>query len=86
MTQHEDESLEDCVEQFHYNVQRVRQGDLAPETQRVFLLRGIRDECIELLNMMSGGDVSQLQYDTIVNLFVDIPEVHQRQAEDQETS
>jgi hypothetical protein len=47
-------------------MQRVRQGDLALETQRVFLLRGIQDECIELLNLMSGGDVSQLEYDTII--------------------
>jgi hypothetical protein len=46
----------------------VRQGDLAPKTQRVFLLRGIRDECIEILNLMSGGDISQLEYDTIIDL------------------
>jgi hypothetical protein len=32
MTQHEDESLEDYVERFNYNLQRERKGDLAPET------------------------------------------------------
>jgi hypothetical protein len=32
MMQHEDESLEDYVERFTYNLQREKQGDLAPET------------------------------------------------------
>jgi hypothetical protein len=32
MTQHEDEILEDYVERFNYNLQRERQGDLAPKT------------------------------------------------------
>jgi hypothetical protein len=41
MTQHEDESLEDYVKIFNYNLQRERQGDLAPETRHVLFLRGI---------------------------------------------
>jgi hypothetical protein len=38
------------------------------ENQRVFILRGIRDECIELLNLMSGGDISKLEYYTNIYL------------------
>jgi len=41
MMQHEDESLEEYVERFNYNLQRARQGDLAPKTRRVLFLRGI---------------------------------------------
>jgi hypothetical protein len=41
MMQHEDESLEDYVERFTYNLQREKQGDLAPETRHVLFLRGI---------------------------------------------
>ena len=50
-------------------MQRERQGDLDLESQRVFLLRGIQDECTKLLNLMSGGYISQLEYDTIIYLF-----------------
>jgi hypothetical protein len=41
MMQHEDESLEDYVERFSYNLQREKKGDLAPETRHVLFLRGI---------------------------------------------
>jgi hypothetical protein len=41
MMLHEDESLEDCVECFTYNLQRAKQGYLADQTQHVLFLRGI---------------------------------------------
>jgi hypothetical protein len=41
MMQHEDDILEDYVEWFNYNLQRVRQGDLASETRHVLFLRGV---------------------------------------------
>jgi hypothetical protein len=84
MMQHEDESLEDYVEWFTYNLQREKQGDLAPETWCVLFLRGIWDDCIELLNLMGGGDVSQLEYDIILELFISIPEAHKKWEKGQE--
>jgi hypothetical protein len=35
---------------------------------RTILLRGIRDECLEVLNLMGSGDVSQLPYDEVCDL------------------
>jgi hypothetical protein len=66
MVQHEDESLKYYIEQFNNNLKRARKGDLAPETQHVLFLRGFLDKCIELLNLMGGEDISQLEYDTIL--------------------
>jgi hypothetical protein len=62
MAQKEDESLEDYVERFHYNVKRAKQNHLELETIKIILLRGIRDDCIDLLNLTSHGYVSQLTY------------------------
>jgi hypothetical protein len=70
MMQLEDEIwLEDYVERFTYNLQREMQGELDPKMWCVLFLRGIRDDCIELLNLMGRGDVSQLEYNIIVELF-----------------
>jgi hypothetical protein len=68
MTQREDEILEDYVERFQHNLQRFKQNKLDLDTLWIILLRGIRDECINLLNLMGTGDVSQLSYNDICEL------------------
>jgi len=68
MMQHEDEILEDYVERFTYNLQRERKKDLVPEMRYVLFLRGIQDDCIELLNNMGEGDISKLEYNIILEL------------------
>jgi hypothetical protein len=68
MAQKEDEILEDYVERFHYNVKRAKQNHLELETLKIIFLCGIRDECIDLLNLMGKGDVSQLTYPKICDL------------------
>jgi hypothetical protein len=41
---------------------------LDKDTLHTILIRGIRDECLNLLNLMGGGDISQVEYDQICEL------------------
>ena len=65
MNQEEDESLEDLIERFMYNVKREKLHHLRPDTLKTLLLRTIRDEWIDLLDLMSRGDVYQLSFEEI---------------------
>lgn len=72
MTQKEDESLEDLVERFVYNVKREKMDNLDEETLKSLLLRAIKDEWIDLLNLIGKGDISQLPFEDICDLCVHI--------------
>ena len=61
----EDESLEDLIERFIYNVKRQQLLHLGSDTLKTLLLRTIRDEWIDLLDLMSRGDVYQLSFEEI---------------------
>ena len=65
MNQREDESLEDLIERFMYNVKREKLHHLGSYTLKTLFLRTIRDEWIDLLDLMSGGDVYQLSSEEI---------------------
>ena len=52
MTQKEDESLEDFVEQFHYNLQRSKHSDLDHEILKTIFIRGMRDNYLDILNLL----------------------------------
>ena len=56
------------MEIFQSKVERSRQNALNDDTLKILLLRGIRDDCIDLLNLMGGGDVSLLKYVEICDL------------------
>lgn len=68
MMQKEDESLEDLVEIYAYNIKRGKMYNLDDETLKSILLKYIRDEWIDLLNLMGKGDVSQLSFGEICDL------------------
>ena len=68
MSQKEDESLEDFVERLEYNVQRSRHPDLDPDILKTILLRGIRDEHLDVLNLLGKGDISKESYQDILTL------------------
>lgn len=63
-----DESLEDLVEIFSYNIKRAKMYNLDDETIKYLLLKSIRDEWIDLINLMGKGDVSQLSFGEICDL------------------
>jgi len=71
MQQSKEESLEDYLERFLYNYQKTKQFPLDTTTVRTIFLKGVRDDCIEVLNLMSYGDVYQ-------NPFADIAEYCKR--------
>ena len=68
MTQHENENLEDYLEIFLYNLQKSKQSSLNLDTIRTIFLKGIRDEYINVLNLMGACDISFLPFDQISNL------------------
>jgi len=68
MTQKEEESLEDFLERFQYYLQRSKMNQLNKETLRTILLRTIRPEFLEVLNLMGVVDVSKLSYDDVCEL------------------
>ena len=60
MMQKEDENLEDLIERFNYNIKREKMDNLDQDNLKYLLLKYIRDEWIDILNMMGKGDISQL--------------------------
>jgi len=68
MTQNENESLKYLLERFTYNVKRAKLHDLGLDTLKTLLLKSIRDEWIDILKLMSKGDVSQLYFQEICEL------------------
>ena len=58
--QKEDENIEDLIERFSYNVKRDKMENMDEDTLKSLLLKSIRDEWIDILNMMGKGDISQL--------------------------
>ena len=65
MNQREYESLEDVIERFMYNIKRGKLYNLGSNTLKTFLLRTIRDEWINILDLVSRGDVYQLSFEEI---------------------
>ena len=68
MTLGPDESLEDYEKRFQLNYKRAN-CTLDPDSLKLVLLRGIREEMIETLNILSGGDIYQQPYETIKTIF-----------------
>lgn len=62
--------MEHYVERFHYNLQRSKHSDLDPDILKIILIRGMRDDCLDMLNLIGKGDISQDPYDDITKLFL----------------
>ena len=68
MNQEEDESLEDLVERFTYNIKIFKLHNLGSDTLKTLLLNVTRDEWIDLFNLVGKGDVYQLSFQEIFEL------------------
>jgi hypothetical protein len=68
MIHKEDENLEDFVETLQYNLQISSHPDVSKDILKTILLKGVRDDCLDMLNMLGKGDISKESYDEIVNL------------------
>jgi hypothetical protein len=65
MQQTEDESHKDYLERFLYNYQKSKLFTTDPPIVRTLFLKGLRDDCIEVLNLLSSGDVHQKPFSEI---------------------
>jgi hypothetical protein len=66
----ENESLEEYAERFQYNLQRSPYGTLPSEVLKATLIKGMKDEWVETLNIMGKGDIYQETYDNIIQLCI----------------
>jgi hypothetical protein len=68
MSRKEDETLEDFLEQLQYNLQRSGHPNVSKDILKTSLLKGVRDDCLDMLNMLGKGYISNESYEDIVNL------------------
>ena len=58
------------IERFNYNIKREKMDNLDQHTLKAILLKAIRDEWIDIFNMMGKGDISQLPLSDIGELCI----------------
>ena len=68
MVQRDDEIQEYFVERLLYNFQRVGQTNMGLYVLKLILLCGIRDDCLDMLNLLGNGDISKESFEKIVEL------------------
>ena len=61
--------MEYYLEIFLYNYQKTKQFSLDTATIRTIFLKGVRDNCIEVINLMSSRDVYQNPYAHIAEYY-----------------
>lgn len=68
MSQMEDETLEDYVAQFMFNLKRNTQHQLNEESHKHLFLKGVHDKSMEALDLMARGDITQKMWAKIWNI------------------
>eukprot|EP00253_Pinus_taeda_P006588 PITA_06588 len=68
MNQQEDDSLEEYLERFAYNLQKSKHRSIHLDLIRTIFLKGIREEYLDDLNLMGKGDISTLPFEEIADL------------------
>ena len=68
MVQKYEESLEDFVERFLYNVQREGQTTIGKDVLNIILLQGIGEYCLDMINLIWRGDIYKESFDHIMYL------------------
>ena len=68
MVQKDEESLEYFVERLLYNVQRVGKTNMGADVLKIILLHGVREDFLDMLNLLGKGDISKEPLDKILNL------------------
>lgn len=66
----EDENAEDFVENFKYSLQRSGHSDLDKVILKIILLRALREESMELMNVVGNEYISKEYFYTICDLCV----------------
>ena len=60
--------MEDFVERILYNVQRAGQTNMGLYVLKIILLCRIRDDCLDMLNLLGKRDISKESFEKIVEL------------------
>lgn len=68
MQQIEEESLEEYLQRFLYNYHKSRVGNPDERIFRTISLKGLREECIETLNLLSFSDIYKNHFTEIIEL------------------
>jgi len=68
MTMGQDESLEDYEEIFQLSYKRARYT-LDPKSLELVFLRGVREDLLDTLHILAGGDIYQLPCEDINTVF-----------------
>lgn len=68
MQQKDKESLEDYIKRFLFSLKKSKHNQLSADSQKLVFLRGINEECIDALNLMGGGDITQETWNDIQQL------------------
>ena len=68
MVQKDDAILEDFVERLLYNMQKSGHTNIGRDVLKIILLRGIRQDWIDILNLLWKGDTSKENFDHIMDL------------------
>ena len=68
MVQKDDKSLENVLERNLYNVQRSGHTTIGRDVLKIIFMRGIREDGLDILNLLGKGDVSKENFDHIVEL------------------
>ena len=70
MTAKDNETLEEYVERFQYNLQRSPYTMLSKDILKATMLKGMKEEWVETLNIMGKGYIYQEEYDEIISLCI----------------
>ena len=64
------ETLEEYVEHFQYNLQRYPYANIPDNVLKTTMIKGMKDQWVETLNIMGKGDIYQEDYDNIIDLCI----------------
>jgi hypothetical protein len=56
------------VERLQYNLQSSGHPNVNKDIMKTIFLKGVRDDCLDMLNMLGKGYISNESYDDIVNI------------------
>ena len=70
MSTRENETLEEYVERFQYNLQRSPYTTLSKDILKAAMIKGMKEEWFKTLNIMGKGDIYLEGYDDIIALCI----------------
>ena len=70
MSARDNETLEEYVERFQYNLQRSPYTMLSKDILKATMIKWMKEEWVETLSINGEGDISQEEYDEIISLCI----------------